>query len=61
VRNNPDGTVEAVFEGAAGAVDRLVALCRAGPPGALVDRAEVLEEPDEGIESFRIRSAGRLS
>ena len=36
VRNRNDGGVEAVFGGPAEAVDRMVALCRAGPPGARV-------------------------
>jgi acylphosphatase len=55
VRNNPDGTVEAVFEGDADAVERLVAVAREGPPGALVEGVQVLDEPDQGIEGFRVR------
>lgn len=35
-RNLADGRVEVVVEGDAGAVSRLEALLRAGPPGALV-------------------------
>jgi acylphosphatase len=37
VRNRRDGTVEAVFAGPAGDVDRMLALCRQGPPLAKVD------------------------
>ena len=55
VRNNPDGTVEALFEGRPDAVERLVSLARAGPPGARVEALEVVEEPDQGIEGFRVR------
>jgi acylphosphatase len=55
VRNNPDGTVEAVLEGEADAVERLVELCREGPRGAAVDRVEVHEEPIEGLTGFAIR------
>jgi acylphosphatase len=55
VRNNPDGTVEAVFEGDADAVERLVAVAREGPPGAHVEGVQVLDEPDQGIEGFRVR------
>jgi acylphosphatase len=55
VRNNPDGTVEAVFEGDPAAVERLVALTREGPPGARVDEAQVFEEAEEGLAGFRIR------
>ncbi len=52
VRNNPDGTVEAVFEGEADSVERLVDLCRTGPRGARVDRIVVHEEEPEGLRSF---------
>jgi acylphosphatase len=55
VRNNHDGTVEAVFEGAPEAIERAVALCREGPPTAQVQRVETFDEPEEGLESFRIR------
>jgi acylphosphatase len=55
VRNNRDGTLEAVFEGEPDAVERLVASSREGPPGARVRELEVYDEPDEGIDGFRIR------
>jgi acylphosphatase len=55
VTNRPDGTVEAVFEGDAEAVESLVRLCREGPRGAEVDRAEVLDEEPEGLVGFEIR------
>jgi acylphosphatase len=54
VRNAPDGSVEAVFEGSREAVDALVALCREGPRGARVDSVEVLEEMPEGIADFAV-------
>jgi acylphosphatase len=54
IRNNPDGTVEAVFEGEEDAVERLVALCREGPPGAHVDRLDVIPEEPEGLTGFRV-------
>jgi acylphosphatase len=53
--NRPDGTVEAVFEGAEDAVDRLVALCRSGPGHAEVSRLDVEEEAPEGLDGFRVR------
>ena len=37
VRNRRDGTVEALVQGDADAVERLVAWCRRGPPAARVD------------------------
>ncbi len=55
VSNRADGTVEAVFEGDAEAVASLVRLCREGPRGAEIDRAEVLEEVPEGLAGFEIR------
>jgi acylphosphatase len=55
VRNNRDGTVEAVLEGEAEAVERLVAFCREGPRGAQVDRIEARDEPPEGLVGFGIR------
>jgi acylphosphatase len=54
-RNRYDGTVEAVFEGAAEDVERLVAFAREGPRGALVDRIEVADEQPEGLSGFVIR------
>jgi acylphosphatase len=54
VRNNRDGTVEAVFEGELDAVDRLVDFCRRGPRGAVVERIEVFEEDAEGLSGFRV-------
>ena len=55
VRNRPDGAVEAVFEGDAEAVDRLIELCRRGPRGADVQELEVSEEEPEGLSSFEVR------
>lgn len=42
VRNQPDGTVEALFEGPAPAVAALEAWCHHGPEGARVDAVERL-------------------
>jgi acylphosphatase len=53
-RNNPDGTVEAVFEGDPGDVESLVALSHKGPRDARVDRVEVFEEEPEGLRGFAI-------
>jgi len=52
--NRPDGTVEAVFEGAEAAVDRLVELCRSGPGHADVERLDVDDEAPEGLDGFRV-------
>jgi acylphosphatase len=55
VRNRPDGTVEAVFEGASDAVDRMVAWAGQGPRGAVVERVETAAEEPEGLAGFAIR------
>ena len=48
VRNLPDGRVETVFEGAAPAVEAMLAWCQGGTPPARVDRVEAMEEPPSG-------------
>jgi acylphosphatase len=55
VRNCPDGTVEAVFEGEPGAVDAMIEWVRRGPPTAQVDRVEVADEQPVGERSFQVR------
>ncbi|HXG75330.1 MAG TPA: acylphosphatase [Gaiellaceae bacterium] len=55
VRNRPDGAVEAVLEGDAAGVERVLAFCREGPRGARVERVEVVEEAPEGLTGFAIR------
>jgi len=55
VRNRPDGSVEAAFEGDPEAVAALVDFCRAGPRLAQVERVEVCEEPVEGLRRFEFR------
>ncbi len=55
VRNLPDGTVEAVFEGDPEAVEALLAFCREGPRGAHVERVEVSEQEPEGLDAFAVR------
>ncbi|MGZ4104940.1 MAG: acylphosphatase [Actinomycetota bacterium] len=55
VRNLPDGRVEAVFQGPRGAVEKLLAWCRTGPPGARVEDVSVSwEQAEPGIEGFRV-------
>jgi len=45
VRNNPNGSVEAVVEGDEDAVKRLIEWCRTGPPLARVEGVAVSWEP----------------
>jgi acylphosphatase len=55
VTNRADGAVEAVFEGDAGAVERMVRFASEGPRGATVEEVEVSEEEPEGLSGFEIR------
>jgi acylphosphatase len=54
VRNNPDGTVEAVLEGDPAGVERVVSFCRRGPRGAQVEDVEIFDEEPEGLAGFRV-------
>jgi acylphosphatase len=54
VRNQPDGSVEAVFEGERDPVERLVAFAREGPRGARVDWVDVVSEEPEALEGFEV-------
>ena len=55
VANRPDGAVEAVFEGEADAVARLVEFSRRGPGHAEVERLEEFDEEPEGLPNFAVR------
>ncbi|HEV2999770.1 MAG TPA: acylphosphatase [Solirubrobacteraceae bacterium] len=55
IRNRSDGAVEAWFEGAAEAVDAMVAWARSGPSRAHVESADVEDVPPEGLDGFEIR------
>lgn len=54
VRNLPDGSVEAVFEGPPAAVEALIGFCRQGPRFSRVEALEVAEEEPEALRGFRI-------
>ena len=55
VRNLPDGRVEAVFEGLADDVARLIEWARHGPRLAVVENVAVQPESPEGLAAFQIR------
>jgi acylphosphatase len=55
VRNLPDGSVEAVFEGERAAVERLVDYAREGPRGARVDWVDIEAEEPEGLSGFDVK------
>ncbi len=54
VRNCPDGTVEAVFEGEEARVRSMVDWCREGPPGSTVDGVDVEWEQPEHRAGFTV-------
>ena len=55
VRNQLDGTVEAVFEGNPQAVARMIEFVRSGPDLAHVERVDVREEPVQSERGFSVR------
>lgn len=59
VRNLPDHSVEALFEGRPDDVDALVAWVRHGPPAARVDQVRVSEAEPPGCTAFEVRPTPR--
>jgi len=58
VRNTSQGDVEIFMQGDDAAVDKLLAWCHHGPPGARVMDVHVeLAEPDHAIKGFTVRYA----
>ena len=55
VRNCPDGTVEACFEGPPNAVAELIRWSREGPRHATVYEVRVEDAEPEGLARFEIR------
>jgi acylphosphatase len=56
VRNRPDGTVEAVFEGDPDAVAKMLEFCNTGPRGAAVSHVDVSAQVPRGDGQFQVRS-----
>jgi acylphosphatase len=54
VRNEPDGSVAARFEGEPDAVDAMVAWCREGPRHARVDGVDVRRGKPTGARGFEV-------
>ena len=55
VRNMADGSVEAVAEGDAEAIDRFLELVAKGPPASSVSGLKVVEVPPAGYDGFEVR------
>jgi acylphosphatase len=54
VRNEPDGSVVAMFEGPRAAVEEMVRWCREGPPRARVEQVDVTEAAPGGATTFDV-------
>ena len=55
VRNRSDGSVEALAQGAADAVDAFIRQAHDGPPAAQVTRIDVVDAPVGPVEGFEKR------
>lgn len=55
VANEPDGSVQAVFEGDPDEVAAMVDWCRTGPPAARVAGVEAVAEAPSGEQGFEER------
>jgi acylphosphatase len=56
VKNNPDGDVEALFEGPKEAVEEMVRWCGQGPPHASVENVDAdYEPPSDDLTGFEVR------
>lgn len=57
VKNLPDGSVEAVIQGDAQTVEKMIKWCRQGPPASRVDHIELsdIEPLDDFSNRFDVR------
>lgn len=55
VRNRRDGTVEALLQGEAAAVEQAIEWCRRGPPGSHVTHVDIRDEgPQHDLDGFML-------
>jgi acylphosphatase len=55
VRNRRDGSVEAVFQGPAEAVEEMLGRCAEGPPASRVTRVERIGDGEGIFDGFEVR------
>ena len=55
VRNRGDGTVELLVHGPADRVEAMIALCRQGPPAAVVEQVDIEQTDEEASAPFEKR------
>lgn len=59
VRNRPDGKVEGIIEGVSEDVHKMIAWCRQGPSGAVVEDLQVdWQDPKSDFSTFTIAPTG---
>ena len=54
VKNNPDGTVEAVFEGDEDNINKMIELCKKGPERARVNKIDIKDIEINNYQDFKI-------
>jgi len=54
VKNNPDGTVEAVFDGDEDNINKMIELCKRGPERARVDKIDIKDIEINNYQDFKI-------
>jgi acylphosphatase len=54
VKNNPDGTVEAVFEGDEDNINKMIELCKRGPERARVNKIDIRDIEINNYQDFKI-------
>jgi len=54
VKNNPDRTVEAVFEGDEDNINKMIELCKRGPERARVDKIDIKDIEINNYQDFKI-------
>ena len=54
VKNNPDGTVEAVFEGDEDNINKIIELCKIGPERSRVDKIDIKDIEINNYQDFKI-------
>ena len=55
VKNLPDNSVEAVFEGSDESIQEIIIFCKKGPIGSRVTDVKITQEPIQNLKEFEIK------
>lgn len=55
VKNLPDNSVEAVFEGEKAMIEKIIEFCKKGPVGSRILDVKITQEPLENLKTFEIK------